>query len=498
MKKIKTVFIALLTGLFVFVQGLPVLAQTVASGANGTASITISNTAQGQTYTLYKLFDATHSEAGISYKVMANKDLPDSNQWFKKDSAGNVLEKRTDEATPVDVSTPEFAQWATGYGKQVAQAVATENTLTFTGLEYGYYYIKSSLGAVITVDSTTPDATVIDKNDHKPKVPDPNSPDLPDTPDPNKGPGGKKIKTASGDYVELATAQIGDELDFRIKFIATNHKTENKQTQQIIRYVIEDNPTGLAIKKDSVVVRVDGNVVNTATVTIGEGGKLVVGLRWVGENYQSIYKSPTNVTVSYKAVVTKEAKEGQAANTASIKYYGKGNPSSPDNPDNPQNPPIETIPGGGTTIKTYKVNLKKVNKKDQTLAGAEFRLFTDKTAGQEIKVVADGTDYRVAEANEVNSAVAIAAGEVKIKGLKGGTTYWLEEIKAPAGYNILTQRQAVTFESSDIEVKVVNQAGAELPATGAFGTTLFYTVGSILILGAVVILISKRRMRNLN
>ncbi len=42
--------------------------------------------------------------------------------------------------------------------------------------------------------------------------------------------------------------------------------------------------------------------------------------------------------------------------------------------------------------------------------------------------------------------------------------------------------------------EVPNTPGQELPSTGGIGTTLFYVVGSILVIGAAVILISKRRM----
>ena len=44
------------------------------------------------------------------------------------------------------------------------------------------------------------------------------------------------------------------------------------------------------------------------------------------------------------------------------------------------------------------------------------------------------------------------------------------------------------------EVKVLNQAGSELPETGGMGTTIFYVLGSILVLGAAVLLITKKRM----
>src|SRR5699024_11219282 len=54
----------------------------------------------------------------------------------------------------IDVSTDAFKTWAKSFGTQVATTTAADNTLTFTGLSYGYYYVQSSLGTTITVDST--------------------------------------------------------------------------------------------------------------------------------------------------------------------------------------------------------------------------------------------------------------------------------------------------------------------------------------------------------
>ena len=87
------------------------------------------------------------------------------------------------------------------------------------------------------------------------------------------------------------------------------------------------------------------------------------------------------------------------------------------------------------------------------------------------------------------------------------TSYWLEETKAPAGYNKLEDRVKVVMDeetnmsasldgSSYTEggIQVINQTGARLPDTGGIGTTLFYVLGGILVLSAVVLLVTKRRM----
>ena len=45
-----------------------------------------------------------------------------------------------------------------------------------------------------------------------------------------------------------------------------------------------------------------------------------------------------------------------------------------------------------------------------------------------------------------------------------------------------------------MKITIVNQSGTELPSTGGMGTTIFYVLGSILVLGAGVLLVVKKRM----
>ena len=47
---------------------------------------------------------------------------------------------------------------------------------------------------------------------------------------------------------------------------------------------------------------------------------------------------------------------------------------------------------------------------------------------------------------------------------------------------------------TELATNVVNNKGSELPSTGGMGTTIFYVVGSILVLGAAILLITKKRM----
>ncbi|WP_431770117.1 SpaH/EbpB family LPXTG-anchored major pilin [Streptococcus gallolyticus] len=472
LKKILTPFLTVLA--LVFVCGA-VSAQTVDSGAGGSATITINNASQGQTYTVYKLFDATVDGNGaISYKIPSGKAFT-GNDFFEVDAKGNVTAKEN-----ADVSSDAFKTWAASFGTQAATAVAADNTVTFTNLAYGYYYVQSSLGATITVDSTNPDATIKDKNTTAPNIPDDNN-------------GGGKHILVNGETVDSTTAKVGDTVNYQIKFEATNYVTTETDSKQITKYTIIDTPTNLSIDKSTVVVKVGDQTVTTNVDTqVDDSGKMTIVLTWADTAGKTIYNSPSTVVITYNATVTKGAADAAATNSATIGYNTADNPNEDPTPVDPDKP-TDT-----TEVKTYQFTLNKVDTSSNQLTGATFKLYDAATDGNEIKVVkvSDGV-YRVAEASE--EGTEIEAGSAIIKGLKGDDTkYYLEETKAPNGYNILTERKEVTISSTETNTSnVINKAGAELPSTGSFGTKVFYLVGSILLIGALIFMISKRRMNNM-
>ena len=128
---------------------------------------------------------------------------------------------------------------------------------------------------------------------------------------------------------------------------------------------------------------------------------------------------------------------------------------------------------------------------------------------------ADGS-YRVAlntENGENVTDTIVVNGKVHISGLDK-VNYWLEETRAPDGYNKLTERQEVELskgsQNATLEagatawaegnggVVVKNNAGTVLPSTGGMGTTLFYVIGGGLMVAAVVLLVTKKRMEHKN
>ena len=100
-------------------------------------------------------------------------------------------------------------------------------------------------------------------------------------------------------------------------------------------------------------------------------------------------------------------------------------------------------------------------------------------------------------------------GKIEIDGLDADT-YYLREIEAPAGYNGLGQdvevkitgatkaEDSATLTYTTVAAEINNQSGTELPSTGGMGTTVFYILGSVLVLGAAVVLVTRKRMKERN
>ena len=118
----------------------------------------------------------------------------------------------------------------------------------------------------------------------------------------------------------------------------------------------------------------------------------------------------------------------------------------------------------------------------------------------------DGVTYRRARADEQGVAIIVTDGKVRVVGFDNGV-YYLEETISPAGYNKLTARQKFIISDGNLDaifnggtystgsgVHVVNKTGSMLPETGGLGTTLFIAVGTIMVLGAAVVLFAKKRM----
>ena len=300
----------------------------------------------------------------------------------------------------------------------------------------------------------------------------------------------KKIVTGENSTSDSSTAKIGD---------TVNYKVTIKVAKGSSGYELTDTMSdGLTFNSSSLKVTANGaDATASSDYTLDStehGFKLVFKDSYIGNLAEN-----AEITVTYNATLNEKAAVGDTGNgntnSAALTY---GNNKSVTNT---------------TTTRTYEFDLLKVDGADHKLLnGAEFKLYDAENGGSVIKVVPVAGGYRVANGDETGAVDTIKDnGKVHISGLDK-TTYWLEETKAPDGYNKLTERKPVnltngsnnttltsdTWSEADHGVAVENNAGAILPGTGGMGTTLFYVIGGGLMVAAVVLLITKKRMEHKN
>ena len=485
---------------FLLVQIVPTTLVNADSGTNNnTGTITINNVEEGRVYTIYeilKLESYDTDKNAYAYKATTewsefvnSKGIKDV--YLTIDSQGYVTWKaNTDDSTKA-----AFAKLALEYAKTNTDKIKTKTSITvgkgetsieFTNLNLGYYLVDSSLGTVCGLTTTKPSATIEEKN----TVP---------TVD-------KEVKEDSGDYGDSNTAQIGQEVEF---------KTTITIGKGAINYTLHDKMSaGLTFKEGSIKVEKTNSTGTTTVdssnytiVTTGFNDGCTFEIRFDNDFIKTLTASDTLV-VTYKAILNDKAVvEGEGnPNETYVKYGDTGN--------------LETEHDSTKTY-TYDFQIVKTNSEHKYLEGAEFDLYTTESGGNKIPLIALDDEngykvYRVATTEEASVSgfvsAKIQAGKVIIKGLDLDK-YYLEETKAPDGYNKLAGRVSFTvmgngndnvsvvegiYQTPNHGLVVVNNTGDELPSTGGIGTMLFVLIGSMMVLGCGVLLVTKLRMTKMS
>lgn len=461
-----------------------VLAMAVPAWAEGnTGSITVEKAKAGETYSIYKIFDVVSYDTSVSPSKIVYKVTSEWKDFFAIGNAGVkyiTLDKNDQVSkTSLDASNAaDFAkdaiEWAnTKKIKATASEVADEKGVTFTDVADGYYLVNTSLGALCSLNNVTGNNALVSEKNSVPSVE-------------------KKVKNGSV-YDDSNSAKIGDTVDYQTTITITGN---------VKNVVLHDKmEKGLTFDNNSVKVKVDnGDVaVNNYTLTtsnLSDGCTFEIEFK---DDYIANLPAGTQIIVTYSASLNENAVIGTTGNKNDtwLKY---GN-------------------GGSVTDETktysYSFDLVKTDNSNKLLAGAQFELYTNKNCTDKVALVRDGNDYRVASATEkettnFTSAVIVSndTSKITVNGLKGETSYWLKEIKAPEGYNELEEpyefimgadNMSATLNGTqwrDGGVHVINNAGTVLPSTGGMGTTVFYVVGGGLMAVAVVLLVTKKRMEN--
>ena len=115
------------------------------------------------------------------------------------------------------------------------------------------------------------------------------------------------------------------------------------------------------------------------------------------------------------------------------------------------------------------ITVRKVDATGAPLAGAELLLETS----------ADGKAW-----TEVGRVTTDNTGSAKWNGLKIGVQYRITEVKAPAGYTLLTEplfTGTLDTNNRDITITAYNNAGFVLPFTGGTGFTTYFLFAALML-----------------
>ena len=499
MKLFKKMMALALAVVMVLAMGTTVFAAALPTGTKGAdKTITITpptgvDSAATNTYTVYKVFSATTDGTNIAYKSL-DGTAPDG---FVVDIDNNVyLGTATDTATG---ATGEIQITVTGGAKKyIVPSTASEltaaqiaaiaaytgkvevGTVTITGTtettvtvpDYGYYYITTSTGTVVTIDSTHKSAEVQDKN----SVPGVD----------------KKITGASSidEDGKKALAQVGTDVTY------TAEITVGKGAKG---YIFHDTmETGLTYNSD-VKVYIDETEVAATNYEIDKSGdKLDADTFSVSfkDDYIKTLEVGTVLKVVYSAKVNDNAITTDPLNNTCYVSYGDKNSNN-------------KTPTSEADVYEAKFTVTKKDGKDQPLEGAGFVIknsagkyykLTTTTTGEAPNTVTTNVVTWVDSIDDATEYTSDASGNVtSFTGLANGT-YTLVEKTVPSGYNKAADRSFTIAEhdytAANLEqtAEVINNSGAELPSTGGIGTTIFYIIGAILVIGAGVLLVTRRRM----
>ena len=492
------------------------LAVTAFADESTTYSITINNSTAGHTYEAYQIFtgDLATNEAGN--KVLSNivwgSGVSEAGQTALGDAAAKA------ETLKTEADAKAFAKAVAPY---LTTAAGSANTVTdgkyvISGLAAGYYLVKDQDGS-LTGDNDSYTEYIIQVVGNVTATPKSDVTEVQ-----------KKVKdindstdTTKTDWQDSADYDIGDSIPFQLKATLA----DNVSSYTTYKVVFHDTLSkGLTYNNDAKVY-IDGTETNgfavTATVN-ADGTTLTVScddVKALGAGNSSV------ITVEYTVKLNENAVLGSAGNPNEVYLEYSNNPNKSENGNNETG---ET-PKDVVIVFTYKTIINKVDSENKPLTGAAFKL--EKLIKGKDGAADTWTTVKEFTVDETTTSFTFS-------GLDDGQ-YKLTETKTPAGYNTIDpiyfvieathdvtadaptlktlnayltdangnkQTEMKDGESVNIDLgtvdltagsittTVVNKSGSELPSTGGIGTTIFYVLGGVLVLAAVVLLVTKKRM----
>ena len=378
-----------------------------------------------------------------------------------------------------------------------ATPVLSGNTIKYTNLPAGYYLIRDEPNSldgkedgaytfyIVQVTNGTLEVT--------PKA---------DVPSIDKNIVG--ADSANGGDGKGTAVNVGDTVTF--KLTSTVPKMKEYGYEKYTYTVTDTMSAGLTFTGDAPIVKVgkDGTTLTNGTDYNCKYDGQVLTVTFVPERFIDLTEGDP-IEITYTATLNDKALTTDVeVNKVKLEYS-----------NDPKSDGTGETPEKEVYVYDFDIDINKYQEGDETqkLAGAKFVLKNED--GQYYKVGDDKKVSWVANKGEATEVETDANGHAKFSGLDSGV-YYLEETKAPAGYNKLTKDVTVTISvtydsdgkitSTDVTStnngqyvhteNINNKKGSLLPSTGGIGTTIFYIIGAILVIGAGIILVVKKRMSN--
>lgn len=489
MKKIKKIVSVVLAMVMVLAMGITAFAEETT-----TYKITAPET--DHQYEIYQIFTGDYSGEKLT-----------NIKWGENGTGtkGNAVEESVlNELTALNgKSDTEKLEVIKKYVKLDSTPVGTISKGTSYQAAPGYYLIKDKDDSVTGTDAYTlyvvkvvgEDVTITPKSDipsFEKKIKDTND-----------------TKGETSEWQDSADYDIGDQVPFKLEgTVAPNY--DDYKTYYFAFHDVEE--TGLTFNKDSVKVYVDGALITSGyevATNTADGCTFEVVFNDLKEI--NAVKAGSKITVEYTSELNDKAVLGNQGNVNKAKLEFSNNPNNEQQgkPEKPGETPWDNV-----IVFTYKVVINKVDENNKPLTGAEFTLEKVLKDGSKktIKVIKsdDGTsftfnglddgDYILTETktpsgyNTIDAIKFTVTADHKIKWTNEQRTDILESLTGEAATGNITF--TTTDDKSALSTTVVNKKGTELPSTGGMGTTIFYVLGTILVLGAGVVLIARKRMKS--
>ncbi len=484
-----------------------VLTMTVgtAFAANKTAhTITINNDKTGHTYTAYQVFAGDISSGKLTNivwgsgvdgdAVLTALKALDSSPYASCTSAedvADVLVEFKDDSAELDAFAKVVgAHLATAAGSSTE--ASSPYNINVTG--DGYYFVKDS-GTIGTDDAATKyilkvvgDVTVKAKSE---------------TPTIDKVI--VNADSANGDYGKGTAQDVGSVVDFKL-----TSKVPAMDGYDTYTYIVNDTMSAGLTFKDNVAVTINGTAYETFTVAQNGQSFTITFNNFIDQKTNA----GKDIVITYSATINENAlTTDKETNTVNLEYSNNPN----DNTSKGKTPDksvyvydfdivIDKCTAGESSTETKLADAKFVLYK--IVNEKNWYYFYDETT-KAVKWVEqeDGATKVTTDSN----------GAAKFQGLDSGT-YYLHETAAPEGYNLLKGNVQVTITATygeDGQItsssatstnngqyqqtqRVENKSGVQLPSTGGIGTTIFYVLGAALVIGAGVLLVTRRRMNKNN